>query len=233
VHPDAGFCERNAGAHLKSEAWYVLHAEPGAKVYKGVKKGVTREVFREALERGEVEGLLNAITVRAGDCHYLKSGTVHGLGAGILAAEVQTPSDTTFRVFDWNRLGPDGKSRTLHVKEAMACIDFAATDDAGEEKSESVDGDVTVKHLVSCDYFSLERVRMGREGEKAVGLKEPVIWIVLEGQGVINVHGHPPTAFARGDTLLLPAGMKGATVRTVTECAWLEARLPGGTKVGR
>jgi mannose-6-phosphate isomerase len=234
VHPDEGFCADNPGSHLKSEAWYVIHADPGAKIYKGLKPGVTRDQFRTALEQGGagVESLLNAIKVRSGDCHYLKSGTVHALGAGILAAEVQTPSDTTFRVFDWNRLGPDGKSRTLHVDQAMACIDFEATDDAAEEKSEIVDGDATIRHLVNCDYFSLEHVSLGRDGKKAVVLKEPVIWIVLDGQGVINVQGHSPTAFARGDTLLLPAGMKDAAVRTVTECAWLEARLPGGMNVG-
>jgi mannose-6-phosphate isomerase len=233
VHPDADFCANNPGAHLKSEAWVVLHAEPGAKIYKGVKKGVTREVFQKALEHGEIEGLLNAIKVRAGDCHYLQSGTVHALGAGILAAEVQTPSDTTFRVFDWNRLGPDGKSRTLHVKEALACIDFNAPEEATDEKAATADAFTTTTHLVTCDYFSLERVRMTREGTKALGANEPIVWIVLDGQGVINVEGHPPTAFARGDSLLLPAGMKNAKVKTVTECAWLEAKLPAGSKRDR
>ncbi len=219
VHPSAAYCAAHPGSRLKSEAWYVLHAEPGARIYKGVKKGVTREAFRAALEKGEVEPLLNAIRVRAGDCFYLKSGTVHALGAGILAAEVQTPSDTTFRVFDWNRLGTDGKGRKLHVEEAMECIDFEGEADGSETRGD-------VGRLVSCEYFTIDRVRAGREVEIEIPGGEPVAMIVLEGQGVINVDGYPPTAFVRGETLLLPAGMKGGKMKMVADGAWLEARLP-------
>ena len=122
VHPDAAYCAKNPGAAMKSEAWFVLHAEPGAKIYKGLRRGVTREMFKMALQAGAVDALLHDVPARAGDCHYLPSGTIHALGAGVLAAEIQTPSDTTFRVFDWNRLGADGKSRQLHVAQAMECI---------------------------------------------------------------------------------------------------------------
>ncbi len=173
--------------------------------------------------------MLNAIKVRAGDCHYLKSGTVHALGAGILAAEVQTPSDTTFRVFDWNRLGPDGKGRKLHIDEALACIDFGGGESDGSGAKSHVGSlFTTVTRLVTCDYFTLERVRMVQDFEQEIPYSEPVVWIVLEGQGVIQVEGFPPTAFVSGETLLLPAGMKNAKIKTITDCAWLEARLPGG-----
>ena len=230
VHPDEAYVKTHPDAALKSECWYILHAEPGAKIYKGLKPGVTKEQFRAALENGQVEPLLNAIKVRPGDCHYLKSGTVHALGAGILAAEVQTPSDTTFRVFDWNRLGPDGKPRKLHIEEALSCIHFGPEESAaaGGQKSHVASLFTTVTRLVTCDYFTLERVRMSQDMEQDIPYSEPVVWIVLEGQGVINVEGHPPTAFVRGDTMLLPASMKQAKIKTVTDCAWLEARLPGG-----
>lgn len=229
VHPDAAYCSRHADAHLKSEAWYILHAEPGAKIYKGLKAGVTREQFRAALESGQVEPLLNAIKVRAGDCHYLQSGTVHALGAGILAAEVQTPSDTTFRVFDWNRLGPYGKPRKLHIEEALETIHFGppAADGAGQ-RSHVASVFTTVTRLVTCEFFTLERVKMVQDFEQEIPYSEPVVWIVLDGQGVIHCAGHGPTAFTRGDTLLLPAGMTNGKVKTITDCAWLEARLPGG-----
>ncbi|HVX83421.1 MAG TPA: type I phosphomannose isomerase catalytic subunit [Phycisphaerae bacterium] len=228
VHPDEAYCGAHAGAHLKSEAWYILDAAPGARIYKGLKAGVTREVFREALERGEVEPVLKAVPVRAGDCHYLRSGTIHALGAGILAAEVQTPSDTTFRVFDWNRLGADGKPRKLHVAEALECIDFSppptgATAEGGE-RSHVASVWTTVTRLVTCEYFTLERVRMVQGYEQALPHEEAVVMIVVEGQGVIHVEGEGPTAFARGETLLLPAGMGGARLKTVTDCAWLEAK---------
>jgi len=225
VHPSRAYAAAHANAHLKSEAWYVLHAEPGAKIYKGVKPGVTREAFRAALERGEVEPLLNAIRVRAGDCHYLESGTVHALGAGILAAEVQTPSDTTFRVFDWNRLGPDGKPRKLHVEEALECIDFSADQDVAP--TEVPAGSSNVTRLVTCEFFTLDRVRLGQGEALAIPGGEPRVWIVLEGQGVINCEGNGPTAFTKGDTMLLPAGMRNGRMNTVTDCAWLEVKLPG------
>lgn len=229
VHPDEAYCAGHPEAHLKSEAWYIMHAEPGAKIYKGVKAGVTKEAFRAALQTGDVEPLLNAVRVKAGDCHYLKSGTVHALGAGILAAEVQTPSDTTFRVFDWNRLGPDGKPRALHVEEAMAVIDFSGSDaGAGGSRSHVAGVFTTVSRLVTCDYFTLERVKMVQEYQQDVPYSEPVVWIVLEGQGVISCEGAGPTAFAKGDTLLLPAGMRGAKVKMITDATWLEAKLPGG-----
>jgi len=221
VHPDEAYCRNHPGAHLKSEAWYILHAEPGAKIYKGVKAGVTKEAFRAALQTGQVAPLLNAIPVRAGDCHYLPSGTVHALGAGLLVAEVQTPSDTTFRVFDWNRLTADGKPRTLHVEEALACIQFAPL---AEERLTGT-GAAGATRVAECAHFTIDRVETSRNVQRALA-PQMAVWIVLRGQGVINVESHMPTAFARGDTLLLPAGMKGAMVKTVADAAWLEVNVP-------
>jgi len=218
VHPNEAYCARHPDAHLKSEAWYVLHAEPGAKIYKGVKAGVDAAAFRAALQNGAVEPLLNAIPVRAGDCHYLKSGTVHALGAGILAAEVQTPSDTTFRVFDWNRLGPDGKPRALHVEQAMEVIDF------GPAAADTRQGGGS--RLVSCDYFTMDRISLAGGQERPIAAGEPVVLIATQGQGVIHCEGSGPTAFTRGDTLLLPANMNGGRINAISDCGWLEARLP-------
>jgi mannose-6-phosphate isomerase len=228
VHPDEAFCGKNPGSHLKSETWYVLHAEPGAKIYKGLKPGVTREQFREALRAGQVEPLLNAVRVRTGDCHYLPSGTVHALGAGIVAAEVQTPSDTTFRVFDWNRLTPEGKPRQLHVEQALECISFENAQPEIPVRSQARHPEGT--RLVECEYFTLDRIRMEQGAESALDARQVLIWIVLEGQAVITCDAPGPaasTAMARGDTVLLPANMRGAKVKTISTCTLLEAGLPG------
>ena len=229
VHPDAAYAKGHPGAHLKSEAWYVLHAEPGAKIYKGLKPGVTREAFGEALETGEVAGLLNAIQGAGGGLPLFgRAGRCMRWGRVFWRPRCRRRAIRRFGCLTgigWDRMGKRGRCtwrrrwRALILRRRMMR--------GGGEVGERGWG-ATIKHLVSCDYFSLERVRMDGEGGEGVGLKEPVVWIVLEGQGVINVTGHPPTAFARGDTLLLPAGMKGATVKTVTECAWLEVRLPAG-----
>jgi mannose-6-phosphate isomerase len=222
VHPDQKYCAANAGAHLKSEAWYILHAEPGAKIYKGLKPNITREKFHEGLQSGNVEPLLNAVRVRAGDCHYLESGTVHALGAGIVAAEVQTPSDTTFRVFDWNRLGPDGKPRKLHIEEAMNCIAFA---DDGDSNGAAVKANDSAA-LVACDYFSIERHELAQGIQQELQQDGPAIWMILKGQGVLLCEDAPPTAYAVGDTILLPAHMRNPRVRTVASTSYLQVRLP-------
>jgi len=222
VHPDAAYCKAHPGSHLKSEAWYILHADPGARIYKGVKAGVTREQFKAALEAGNVEPLLNMTKVRTGDCHFLPSGTVHAMGGGILAAEVQTPSDTTFRVFDWNRLEANGKPRTLHIKEALECISFEA---AAMPRAIDGSGSPVATRLAACKFFTIDRVELP-QGDTQIVAPEMAVWIVLNGQGVITVDGQANTAFAKGDTLLLPGSMKNPRVRTIAECAWLEVRVP-------
>ena len=221
VHPDEAYARAHPGAALKSEAWYILHADPGAKIYKGVKPGVTQDQFRAALTVGQVEPLLNAIPVRTGDCHYLPSGTVHALGAGLLVAEVQTPSDTTFRVFDWNRLTADGKPRTLHIEEALACIHF------GPNPDHPLSGTATpgATRLAECEHFTIDRVELPLNTQRPLP-DEMAVWIILQGQGVITIEGHPPTAFARGDTLLLPPEMNAAQVKTIADAAWLEVMVP-------
>ena len=113
-----------AGDNGKTEAWVVVHAEPGSRIYAGLQPGVNREQFARALETGEVEPLLHQFEAQVGDCIFIPAGTVHAIGAGVVIAEIQQMSDATFRVFDWNRVGADGKPRTLHIEQALASIDF-------------------------------------------------------------------------------------------------------------
>lgn len=121
VHPSPEYARAHPGAHLKTECWCILAAEPGASIYVGIRPGVTRERFEAAARAGspEIVDLLNRVPAIPGECHNLPSGTVHALGAGVLVAEVQTPSDTTFRLYDWGRVG-----RELHVEAAIACSSF-------------------------------------------------------------------------------------------------------------
>ena len=106
VHPDAAYAAANPGAHLKTEAWYIIDAQSGSVIYKGLKGGVDRSALRHAIATDSVEETLQKIPAKAGHHVYLPSGTVHALGGGIVLAEIQTPSDTTFRLFDFNRIDP-------------------------------------------------------------------------------------------------------------------------------
>jgi mannose-6-phosphate isomerase len=228
VHPDEKYAQENPDAHLKSEAWYVLQNDEDARLLKGLAPGATKEKFTAAIATGKVEDHIQSIKVKPGDCHYLPSGTVHALGAGILVAEVQTPSDTTFRVHDFNRVDPStGKLRKLHVEEALACIDFNSTTESDQMRSHVAGPHTTVSRLVTCPYFTLEKVRFSEGVEQPVPYREPVVWIMLEGMAQVKVDGYrEPTVIRKGDTVLLPAAMKNPVLRTLSDCVWLEVTFP-------
>ncbi len=236
VHPSPAYATKHPDAHLKSEAWYIVDAQPGAVIYKGVREGVTPQRFRDAIGSGGLEDLMISVPAKPGDCHYLPSGTCHALGAGILVAEVQTPSDTTFRVYDWGRT-----ERQLHVDQALECIQFRPPDVTHEEKRSHIAGMfTTVTRLVSCDHFRIEKVRMSEGYEQEIPYDQPAVWVVLQGAGRITP---PPSAspgipggrcdspwpavdFQSGQTLLVPAGLNDAHVRLDQDTVWLEITFP-------
>jgi mannose-6-phosphate isomerase len=229
VHPDERYAAANPEAFLKSEAWYVVQADPGAKLFKGLTPNVTREAFAKAVAAGTVESMIKTVPVKPGDCYYLPSGTIHALGAGLLVAEVQTPSDTTFRVFDFNRIDPStGKQRKLHVEQALQCIDFSGQPETSQPPRRHVaDLSTTVTSLVKTEYFQLEKVRVAEGAHRPVPFDQPVVWIVLDGRGELRVSSHPePTQFSRGDTVLLPAKLPDPTLTTTADCTWLEVTFP-------
>jgi mannose-6-phosphate isomerase len=153
---------------------------------------------------------------------------VHALGAGVAVAEVQTASDTTYRVFDFNRVEQStGKPRKLHVNEALECIDFSGAAQPDPPRSHVAGLFTTVTRLATCPQFTLEKVRMTEGVEEPVPYDEPVVWIMLEGNASVRVDGiKEPTSFTRGDTILLPAAMKNPIIKTSTDCVWLEVTFP-------
>ena len=218
VHPDEAYARANPGAHLKSEAWFVVQADEGSRLLKGLKPGVTREAFGKAIADGTVESTINSIVVNAGDCFYLPSGTVHALGKGILAAEVQTPSDTTFRVFDFDRVDPStGKKRKLHVEQALACIDFSPEGAAVK---------LPEPELVRSDYFTVWKRGLGKGKAFEFRSGEPVVLMFLEGSGRISSAANGiVTEFKKGDTVLLPAGLVKGVARAESDGVFLEVGL--------
>ncbi len=202
VHPDPETCRRMGKGDPKTECWYIIQAEPGAVIYKGFQPGVTRERFARAIEDGTAADLLAAVTVRPGECHFIPAGTVHSLGAGLLIAEVQTPSDTTYRVFDWNRVDESGRPRPLHVAEALESIHFDVTPDKLPV--------TTVGRLVDCEYFKVDKGHQARRGELLLGRGRLRVLIFLAGGGTILSGKAEPVPFQAGDCLLIPAAFEGA-----------------------
>jgi mannose-6-phosphate isomerase len=234
VHPDEKYAATHPAAFLKNEAWYIMQADEGSRLLRGLKPGVSRDEFEKSLTNGNVESMIHAIPARPGQCFYLKSGTVHALGAGVVVAEVQTASDTTYRVYDFNRVDQTtGKPRKLHVNEALECINFAAEPDREQQRSHVAGLFTTVSRLVTCPQFVLEKVRMTEGVEEPVPYDEPVVWIMLDGQAQVRVANvKEPTTFTRGDTVLLPAAMDNPIIKTLSDCVWLEVTFPTKPEVG-
>jgi len=229
VHPDTQYAQKHPEAHVKNEAWYVLKADPGSKIYKGLKPGVDRGTFQKALEIRQLEPLLNAVPAHTGECHYLESGVLHALGAGVLVAEVQTPSDTTFRVFDWNRLAPDGKPRALHLDQALEVINFDLPRQHNHTQTLRLVDDFQITGLTSCEHFSISQVEIN-DGtypltQELLGGKAQV-WIMLDGQAVIDSKNGFPVAMAPGETLLIPASLDSPRLRVVSPCTLLQVQMP-------
>ncbi len=216
VHPDAETCRRMGKGRLKTECWYILRAEPGAVIYKGLKEGVTRERFAQAIREGTVADLLAAVPVSEGECHFIPAGVVHTLGAGLLIAEAQTPSDTTYRVFDWNRVDDAGKPRQLHIEEALQSIHFDMTPDKLPV--------TTVGRLVDCEHFKVDKGHRTEGGEVrlSAGLMRTLIF--LTGGGTILSPSAEPADFAAGDCVIIPARFEGA-MRFTHDTEYLTATL--------
>jgi mannose-6-phosphate isomerase len=162
VHPGDDYAQAHEGGELgKTEMWYVLHAEPGAELFLGLPPGVSRASFAEALAHGDVASLLHRVPIAAGQAVAVPAGTLHALTAGLVVAEIQQNSDTTYRVWDWGRVDADGKPRQLNVERALDVIQFgqAAPAVAMPQYLSNLNG-VGQAELVRSDYFVVEKVRL-------------------------------------------------------------------------
>jgi mannose-6-phosphate isomerase len=203
VHPPAAVAAK-LGGEPKTEMWYFIDTLLESDLYAGLKAGVTREGFERGLAEGRVADLIHRIPARAGDAIFIPSGRVHAIGAGNVLFEVQQNSDTTYRVFDWNRLGLDGKLRELHVKESIQSINF----EDSEPRLAQPSGDV----IVECEFFRVEKWTLDAP-RPAVGDRFAVFTVVA---GRVECAGRE---FAIGDFFLVPPSLAGAEVRPLNPTA--------------
>jgi mannose-6-phosphate isomerase len=207
VHPDDETGRRLAGDNGKTETWVILAADPGSWIYAGLKRGVGPEELKQAIQTGAVERLLHRFEPRPGDSILIEAGTVHAIGAGVLLLEIQQMSDATFRVFDWNRVGDEGKPRPLHIREAMESIDFdrGPVNPITPQSEEMPGGAGFREYLARSPYFALERLRWSRPAP--VGQPDRFTIVVgLEGRSEL-IQGTQRVRLDFGQTLLLPAAV--------------------------
>ncbi|MFO0927613.1 MAG: type I phosphomannose isomerase catalytic subunit [Gemmataceae bacterium] len=197
VHPNDALAARLAGERFgKAEAWVILDTYPDAVVYAGLQSGVTRAEVEHRLSAGTLIEAMHRFTPTPGDCLFLPAGTVHAAG-GVVLAEVQQASDATFRLHDWDRLGPDGKPRPLHVTEALQAIDWSIG------PVHPVVPARTAERLVTCREFLLDRITPVAECPAPPGRLS--VWLVLAGAADLRTADGYRRRFARGDTVLIPA----------------------------
>ncbi len=205
VHPPAAIAPA-LGGEPKTESWYIARAEPHAALIVGLRHGVTREDFERGIASNSLEPLVHRMPVRAGDSMFVRSGRVHAIDGGSLILEIQQNSDTTYRVYDWGRVGDDGVPRTLHVQESLRCIDF---DDFEPEvlQDEGADG-----VLADAPEFRIRRVtRMPGERVHETGdAPEARILSVVSGDVTVAAAGRHER-YTSGDNILLPADTSAGT----------------------
>ena len=215
------------GGEPKTEMWYIADAAPGAELFVGLNRGVTRAEFERKIRNGTVADCFHRVPVRAGDAMFLPSGRVHAIGAGLVIFEIQQNSDTTYRVFDWNRIGLDGKPRELHVAESLASIDF--DDFAPSLVSGRVSTGPRFKSwkLVKDPLFTVEKthaetresIRWGRRRMQIVGVLEGMVTVTSE-------CGEPGMKLKSGEFCLVPACLEAVECRAEPQSSFLrvEAR---------
>jgi len=211
VHPPDAYALAHEGNELgKYEMWVVLHAEPGAELILGVKAGTTPEAFRQAIEDGELDEYLHHLPVETGDHVCVPAGTLHAIMDGLIIAEIQQNSNTTYRVYDWNRVGSDGEPRPLHVDKALDVIDFDLVEPS-LSPPELVADEGGVRRLALCrtPYFVTERVEMAQGATYAGECDGETleIWGLIRGQATIEALTLEGVRFT-----LLPAAMGPFTV---------------------
>jgi mannose-6-phosphate isomerase len=222
VHPDDARASRLSPPDRgKTEAWYVIDAEPGSRIYAGLREGVEPSDLAAAIRAGDCEAALHSFEPRPGDCVFIPAGTVHAIGAGLLVAEIQQSSDVTYRLFDWNRVGQDGRPRPLHVEAGVEAVTRLGPVDSVRRQATS---DPAVTRLVTCEYFVLDEVspvgswRIGGDGR---------LHVLAVLKGSVNLpNAWSSRAAGPGGCVLLPASSGEQDITVAAGTRLLRVTLP-------
>lgn len=248
VHPSIEYANTHADAHLKTESWFVLEAEPDADgnppvIYKGFLDGVTKDDLAKAIFEGTAPSIMRKETVVAGQCHTLPSGTVHALGAGVLVAEIQTPSDTTFRVYDWAK-EYRREGRELHVEQAVQCASFEQPLIAEHAKAFMADDMSTMStmppkmgstrdRVATTDFYTIDVISASCAAVPMIGNGDdpngPLVVMIPKTMGasiVSNSESFEEVIIEPGQTVLIPAACaKDAILRAGPGTEAIVARI--------
>jgi mannose-6-phosphate isomerase len=212
VHPNDELAMERHDSFGKNEMWYVIHADPGAKMISGFNRKIDKEKYLRYFKNGQIQEILNYLEVKAGDVLFIPAGRVHAIGKGIVLAEIQQSSDITYRIYDYNRVDDQGKSRELHTDLAVDAIDYRF------EKSSKTDyeaiTDKSVK-LVDCQYFTTNILSLSTSVERDFAhLDTFVIYCCLDGKCTIGWEDQS-VHVEKGETILVPALINNFTLSAI------------------
>ena len=205
VHPDNDYARKYENDNGKTEMWYVISADPGAELIYGFKEQLTKEEFRKAIEDNTLMDKVNRVPVRQGDVFFIKPGTLHAIGKGILIAEIQQSSNVTYRVYDYGRLGADGKPRPLHIEKALEVTNTSPAEPKSPVYGMELDGVVT-QLLADCEYFDVNRHRIIKELELFADKSSFAHVLVIGGSGGELIADNFTLPLTMGSSVFVPAG---------------------------
>lgn len=199
VHPNDEYAMNYENSKGKTEMWYVLDCSEDAQIICGVKQGTTKEHLQNKIENNKVVDVLNFVNVKKGDVIYIPAGTIHALLGNTLVAEIQQNSNITYRVYDWDRVGTDGKPRQLHTKKAIDVIDVEKTPqitNAGNKEG--------IKNIIKSEYFEVDKINVKNKIQCVNDVESFIAFCVVEGSGNIKIDNQE-YKITKGDSFILPA----------------------------
>lgn len=205
VHPNDELAKQRHNSLGKTEMWYILDTEPGAKIYAGMSQEITPDDYTRLVAEDKIMDVVAAHDSHPGDVFFLPAGRIHAIGAGNLLAEIQETSDITYRVYDYGRIDADGKPRQLHTQEAKDAIDYKVYPDYLTHYDHESKG---IMPLISCDHFKIEKADV--EGAMQIPMPEDSFLIImaLDGAAIVKVDDNEPISLKRGHTMLVPASCR-------------------------
>lgn len=225
VHPDDELAQKIGLYNGKTEMWYVMNAEKGAKLVSGFNRDVTPKEFEEAVANKSVEGMLNYVDVHNDDAFFIPARKIHALGAGCMVAEIQQTSDTSYRVYDWDRIDRFGMKRELHIDEALATINFKK-EDSGKVSYDKKTKNATVS-LVKCPYFTTNLIKLDTKSALVKDYSELDSFVILmctEGSFILSYEDGTETV-RTGECILIPNVINKVEIISDGECKFLEVYI--------
>lgn len=208
VHPNDELAKKRHNSFGKTEMWYVMQADEGARIIVGFKHKSSPQEYVEHLENKNLIEILNEIKVKKGDVFFLETGTIHAIGAGIVIAEIQQTSDITYRIYDWDRVDAQGKSRELHIEQALDAMNYNTTNTQKQYSKEENKSNT----MVDCPYFTTNYLPLNGTADIMKDGSSFTVYICTEGEYVFEAGGQT-YSFKMGDTILVPASLKAFSLR--------------------